>query len=823
MHCLERVPGPRQARVAAARALVLVLVLAGARALAGEALPDLAASDVEVAELAADCQTLVVGGALSATLRNLGEGSAPSGTSVSFFEDRDLDGRFDLAADLVLGRALTSAEIAPGETERVEAAASGRLLFAGNRVHVLVDPEGEVAEEDEDNNTASSADQCRLPGPVSDFRVRLKWSWDASTVGEASPTHLNVMNTPVVVDLDGDALPEIVFAGTAETSGAARLAGSVRALRGTDGSEVFTAASPAVNAAFSLAVGDLDGDGLPEIVGVDAAGMHVVAFESDGSPAWSSSVLSAQLGWGAVAIANLDGEGSPEVIVGNRVFDAGGALRWEGTFGTGSLIVNFPVSYAVDVDLDGALEVLAGDTVYEADGGLLWQSVIPDAWTAIADLDADPEPEIVALTGGTARANLIDHAGDPVWGPLTLPGQGGGAIPLIADLDGDGREEIGIGGRDMYVAYEAGGSVLWDTPVSDVSSGVSGSAAFDFDGDGDFEVVYRDEEKLYILDGVAGGVLFDVPLSSCTWMEYPVIADVDGDGAAEVVCPANNNCNLPNGDDQGIRVYEHEEDQWMPARAVWNQYAYHVTNVGDDATIPLSPATHWLAPGLNGFRKQVPPGGVDPLALPDLTVSFLRVVTAGCPEGVEVLVRVGNGGSGAAPAGVVVLLFDGDPSAGGVLVGTGALAAGLEPGTFEDVSIAAAEPLAGPRELWVVADDDGAGQGVVSECREDNNACAAVLDAGCRPFRRGECNGDGFLDGADAVFLSFFLFLSGDPPACADACDPNDDGREDLADVLHLLNAAFLGAAPPEPPFEECGFDPSPDALGCGDDPRCGA
>ena len=72
------------------------------------------------------------------------------------------------------------------------------------------------------------------------------------------------------------------------------------------------------------------------------------------------------------------------------------------------------------------------------------------------------------------------------------------------------------------------------------TSGITGTAVFDFDGDGASEVIYRDQVDLYVVDGESGRVLNSqyanlTKCSSNTAYEYPIIADVDGDGETEIV------------------------------------------------------------------------------------------------------------------------------------------------------------------------------------------------------------------------------------------------------------------------------------------------
>ncbi|MCA8958990.1 MAG: dockerin type I repeat-containing protein [Planctomycetes bacterium] len=84
-------------------------------------------------------------------------------------------------------------------------------------------------------------------------------------------------------------------------------------------------------------------------------------------------------------------------------------------------------------------------------------------------------------------------------------------------------------------------------------------------------------------------------------------------------------------------------------------------------------------------------------------------------------------------------------------------------------------------------------------------------------LRRGDANGDGDFDIADAVFTLSALFVAGStPPGCEDAADSNDDGNVDIADAVFTLSALFVvGAPPPPPPHPDCGEDPSADSLEC--------
>ncbi|MEM7165055.1 MAG: putative Ig domain-containing protein [Planctomycetota bacterium] len=82
-------------------------------------------------------------------------------------------------------------------------------------------------------------------------------------------------------------------------------------------------------------------------------------------------------------------------------------------------------------------------------------------------------------------------------------------------------------------------------------------------------------------------------------------------------------------------------------------------------------------------------------------------------------------------------------------------------------------------------------------------------------FQRGDCNSDGSLTLADAVYALQYSFGGTNAPQCLDACDLNDDGTLNLIDIMHQLHLQFGESVPPAPPFGQCGSDPTPDNLDC--------
>ena len=83
-------------------------------------------------------------------------------------------------------------------------------------------------------------------------------------------------------------------------------------------------------------------------------------------------------------------------------------------------------------------------------------------------------------------------------------------------------------------------------------------------------------------------------------------------------------------------------------------------------------------------------------------------------------------------------------------------------------------------------------------------------------FRRGDANGDGGLNIADAVAALGILFGGAPPAPCEETLDINDDGSTNIADAIFLLGALFVPGQPQPPePVSACGPDTDGDAIPC--------
>lgn len=420
--------------------------------------------------------------------------------------------------------------------------------------------------------------ECRRvpsPGPV---LPQIQCAFETAPDGDPRPDAVRALHTPLVADLgisrapDVPSRPSVVYvADYGYVEGVPRGCDARGVLRILDGATCRSQAISTeveLNSPVTPAIGDLDGDGHPEIVAAATAG-GLVAFRvaTDGTVtrAWSTTLPdgspdlwgSSQCQWGAVAIYDLDDDASPEILFEGAVWDASG-VRVTTLPGWVHIVHGTPVPVG-DFDGDGRVEAVAGDATWEYDASARaftiesgFSTTVPAGFTAVADLgdfpgvpgDVAGRPEVVSAAFGTVYVRTL---GGALIGSFATTTGGNGGPPTIADFDGDGVREIGVAFGGSYEVIDLGEADrrLWTQPSQDLSSSRTGSSVFDFNGDGRAEVVYGDECFVRVYDGTTGDVLFSQARFSSTWTENPIVADADGDGSAEMIVGASSPCSTP--------------------------------------------------------------------------------------------------------------------------------------------------------------------------------------------------------------------------------------------------------------------------------------
>jgi FG-GAP-like repeat len=434
---------------------------------------------------------------------------------------------------------------------------------------------------------------CDQEAPPDSFEPEVQWTFEGMD-GETS-----ALSVPLVINLtddNGDGsidlcdVPDIVatlYAGD-DFFGS----GHMYVLDGATGAVHFRIeheVAPATHAA----TGDIDGDGLPELISFGSG--RLVAFEHDGTLKWTGDT---ELPWGggwAVALADVDADGDVEIAFGGHFADHEGHeifTRLDGVAGIG-------LTTLADLDDDGSMEIIAGAKAWTASGDLYYE--VPDLVSAhpqVADLDGDGLPEILLTMGfpfSPEGAMVLEHDGTPK--PVALGCTYAWFPAAIHDMDGDGAVELAGASHTQYCVMDGDFSQLWAAPV--MEDGFAGGTAFDFLGAGVAQAMYADNTQLYVFDE-AGQPLMTAPRSSVTQTEFPVVADVDDDGSAEIVVISNTG--YMNQTAPPVQVIRDADDRWIQARRIWNQHTYHVTNVREDGTIPTPEPKHWER--LNTFRTQ---------------------------------------------------------------------------------------------------------------------------------------------------------------------------------------------------------------------------
>jgi hypothetical protein len=285
-----------------------------------------------------------------------------------------------------------------------------------------------------------------------------------------------------IADLDGDGVLDVI---TSDYHG-----DSVSVLRGAIAGGTYTlepAASyptAAGGETSGLAVADLDGDGALDVIATDptTSEVSVLLGRGDGTLGAASQLPIVVPGIEppapfSVAIGDLDGDGVPDAAIADNANDhlAIELGNGDGTFRPGATpVINGTAPFYViahDLDGDGHLDLIIADrgsddvNVLRGRGDGTFDAAIIASTGAgsgpydvtIADVDLDGIPDLITADYLTGSATVLRGIGHAKFAPPIDAGPTGAYCYSVvaADLDGDGKPDLAAAnavGNDVTIS-----------------------------------------------------------------------------------------------------------------------------------------------------------------------------------------------------------------------------------------------------------------------------------------------------------------------------------------------------------------------------------
>ncbi len=271
-----------------------------------------------------------------------------------------------------------------------------------------------------------------------------------------------------------------------------------------------------------IAIGDLNLDGKTDFVVINSNSWVSIYKNSSTTSniSFAASIdINNTLTAYSVAIGDIDGDGLPDIIVGssNNLNDSISIYKNQSSGGTISFIlsarIEAPGAYSVvvgDVDGDGKPDIMSttNNSIYVArnisaagvisfNNGLLFGAGPSPSDVTFRDINGNNKPDLIVTNGNNAILvlNNTSTAGNISFDAFQNVGSVFSGVAIeSADLDGDGKPEIAVSSYNgnaiaILKNNSSGGTISFAAPVNLSTNNPWGVQLADMNGDGKLDVV----------------------------------------------------------------------------------------------------------------------------------------------------------------------------------------------------------------------------------------------------------------------------------------------------------------------------------------------